>query len=169
MRPMNRWTGAATAVLLTIGTPSFALNNVGGSLGSFDQGCSGGCVDVYKVTCADTATHQIRARVRSLFQSADSFEVVLVGYTGPATLLARADRDASPVPGGFDFSPDVLLTRAPGSSGATKALVQIGQVSGDAPLNGSYELQAACFDAQGVDLDRGTGSGRPRFTILQDE
>lgn len=139
------------------------------TLGSVTSFCSGGCVDTWLVQCPSAKTHRIAARVGSLFGPRDVIEVVMVGFTGPATLVGQADRELSPTNGSGPSQPAVL--ERPGNTlGAMKALVEIAQIAEEDathPPNGGYFVDFTCEGLFGDDLD--TGPGRTTVKQLQDE
>jgi hypothetical protein len=146
------------ATLLAVGISAAGLplpaHAVTIKTGSLTVGCSGGCVDVWEISCPWAATHSVFAKARDTQPPTDPVRVTAVGLTKPSSLLQAADI-------GINDAQQYLYT---GSSrplqevGPAKILVMIS--SDAAPL--AYELQAKCADAPGADI------GDPIVTLLQD-
>jgi hypothetical protein len=156
----TKWMKAAMLALLygtlavTSATPGQASTI---QTGSIDAGCSGSCMDVWKVECSNTQTHRVRAQVRDSAAAFVNIIVTTLGYTGPAYLIGQAD----PEVGNVNWSSGSDLVREGNTVGSTKAFVQISVE--DPPYQSGYEAAFRCLNLNGSEV------GNPVVTLLQND
>jgi hypothetical protein len=159
----TKWMKASMTALfcgaLTVGSAALghAYTEKNGAIGS---GCSGSCMDVWRVDCKNVQTHRVRAIVRDPVAGYVNILVTALGYT-PAALLGKAD----PEVGNLNWSSGSDLIRPGSTHAATKALVLV-SVEGS-PYQSSYEVRLSCLDANGAEV---TGLNvDPTATLLQND